>query len=202
MPSITLPDASKFDADTDRLDDSRPELKIMADAINTIGTDYNAGTLGGGIQEIVGGTGISVSSPDSAGSITLTNTGSTLPTWTASDIQTASYTSGGSSSLTLSSGKKVLIFSVNISTSPGLTLTIDIQNMAVNSTIMILVHPISLGGGGNHTYEVKAGGTTLVGPNNITLNNPTLYMHKVASLGTGNFWYHGHTGFTAYESSV
>lgn len=47
MPTVTLPDATKFDADSDKISDSRPELKIMADAINTIGSDYNAGTLGG-----------------------------------------------------------------------------------------------------------------------------------------------------------
>jgi len=47
MP-VTLPDASKFDSDSDTIKESRPELKKMADAINTIGAEYNAGTLGGG----------------------------------------------------------------------------------------------------------------------------------------------------------
>lgn len=47
MP-VTLPDATKFDSDSDTIKESRPELKKMADAINTIGAEYNAGTLGGG----------------------------------------------------------------------------------------------------------------------------------------------------------
>jgi hypothetical protein len=47
MPSISLPDATKFDSDSDTIKESRPELKTMADAINTIGAEYNAGTLGG-----------------------------------------------------------------------------------------------------------------------------------------------------------
>lgn len=47
MP-VTLPDATKFDSDSDKISESRPELKKMADAINTIGAEYNAGTLGGG----------------------------------------------------------------------------------------------------------------------------------------------------------
>lgn len=47
MPSISLPDATKFDSDTDTIKESRPELKTMADAVNTIGAEYNAGTLGG-----------------------------------------------------------------------------------------------------------------------------------------------------------
>jgi len=79
MP-VTLPDASKFDSDSDTIKESRPELKKMADAINTIGAEYNAGTLGGGggIQEIVAGTNITVSSPDSAGSVTIDSTASGL----------------------------------------------------------------------------------------------------------------------------
>jgi hypothetical protein len=79
MP-VTLPDSTKFDSDSDTLKESRPELKKMADAINTIGAEYNAGTLGGsaGIQEIVAGTNITVSSPDSAGSVTIDSTASGL----------------------------------------------------------------------------------------------------------------------------
>jgi hypothetical protein len=46
--SVTLPDATKFDSDSDKISESRPELKKIADAINTIGAEYNAGTLGGG----------------------------------------------------------------------------------------------------------------------------------------------------------
>jgi len=202
--AVTLPDPTVFDADSDKISTSRPELKKMADAIVTIGGEYNAGTLAGGVQEIVAGTGISVSTPDSAGSVVITNTGpqSTLPSWSASDIQTQSYTAGGSTTLTLSSGKSVLIFSVNITSAPGLTLSINVQNMAVNTTALIMCHPIALGSGLGHTYTIKAGGTTLIGPNPIDSNNPTLYIHKVDSLGTGNYWYHGNTGFTSYEASV
>lgn len=204
--SVTLPDSSVFDADSDKISTSRPELKKMADAINTIGAEYNAGTLGGsGIQEIVAGTGISISTPDSAGSITVTNTapftgGGTI-TWTASDIQSITYTTGGTKNITLSSGKSVLIVGINTTGSTSITVNMDIQNMAVNSTLLIMFQPISLGSGLNN-YQIKAGGTSLVGPNTITLNGPTLFMHKVDSLGTGNYWYHGHSGFTSYEASV
>jgi len=201
MP-VTLPDSSYFDNDNDSIKDSRPELKKMADAINTIGAEYNAGTLGGsGIQDVVAGDNVTVTNPDSAGSVTISATGGGIPTWTASDLQTITYTSGGTKNLTLSSGKTVLIFATNYTGTSGITVNIDIQNMAVNSTILIMSQIVSIGSGTNQ-YYVKAGGTTLIGPNTFFANGPTLYIHKVASLGTGNFWYHGHTGFTSYESSV
>ena len=74
MP-VTLPDPTVFDADSDKISTSRPELKKMADAIVTIGGEYNAGTLAGGISEIVGGDGITVTQPDSAGSVTISSGG-------------------------------------------------------------------------------------------------------------------------------
>lgn len=49
MPTVTLLDATKFDADSDTLSGARPELKNLADGYNTIGTDYNNGVLGGKI---------------------------------------------------------------------------------------------------------------------------------------------------------
>jgi hypothetical protein len=41
MSTVNLPDASKLDSDADTIKDSRPELKKMADAINTIGGQWN-----------------------------------------------------------------------------------------------------------------------------------------------------------------
>lgn len=76
MP-IILPDSTKFDADSDRISTSRPELKKISDAINTLGTQWNSNgdSFGvGEISEIVAGPGISVSTPDSAGSVIITNT--------------------------------------------------------------------------------------------------------------------------------
>ena len=71
MSTVNLPDATKFDSDADTIKDSRPELKKMADAINTIGGEYNAGTLGAQQLQIVAGNNITVSNPDSAGSVTI-----------------------------------------------------------------------------------------------------------------------------------
>jgi len=75
MP-IILPDSTKFDADSDRISTSRPELKKMADAVNTLATEWNnqGDSFGsGGIQEIIAGTNILISNPDSANSVTITN---------------------------------------------------------------------------------------------------------------------------------
>ena len=66
MP-ITLPDSTKFDADADRLDESRPELKKISDAVNTLATAWNANSESFGFVEISAGPGIAVTNPDSAG---------------------------------------------------------------------------------------------------------------------------------------
>ena len=73
MP-ISLPDSTKFDADSDRISTSRPELKKIADAVNTLATEWNnqGDSFGsGGISDIVAGTNVTVSSPDSAGAVTI-----------------------------------------------------------------------------------------------------------------------------------
>ena len=73
MP-IILPDSTKFDADSDRISTSRPELKKIADAVNTLATEWNnqGDSFGsGGITDIVAGTNVTVSSPDSAGAVTI-----------------------------------------------------------------------------------------------------------------------------------
>lgn len=80
MP-IILPDSTKFDADSDRISTSRPELKKISDAVNTLATEWNSNgdSFGvGEISEIVAGTGISVSTPDSAGSVTISATNADL----------------------------------------------------------------------------------------------------------------------------
>lgn len=69
MP-ITLPDSTKFDADTDRISDSRPELKKISDAVNTLAGQWNTNgdNFGvSGFQEISAGPGIAVTFPDSTG---------------------------------------------------------------------------------------------------------------------------------------
>lgn len=73
MP-VTLPDATKFDSDSDKISESRPELKKMADAINTIGAEYNAGTLGGGDRSSYG-TRQNLGTITSAGTYSYTLTG-------------------------------------------------------------------------------------------------------------------------------
>lgn len=45
--SVTKPDATKFDADSDSISASRPELLTLVNSFNTIADEYNAGTLGG-----------------------------------------------------------------------------------------------------------------------------------------------------------
>lgn len=58
MATITLPDPDAFNADSDKISESRAELKTIADAIVEMGGDWNDnggnfGTGGGGISNVV-----------------------------------------------------------------------------------------------------------------------------------------------------
>lgn len=110
MP-ITLPDSTKFDADTDRLDDSRPELKKISDAINTLATEWNAnGETFGDKLQLVAGTGIALTTPDSAGEITITNTA--VSGTESFGTNSTTGTIGSSNKVTLSGDARVVQISV------------------------------------------------------------------------------------------
>ena len=74
MP-ISLPDSTKFDADSDKISTSRAELKKISDAVNTLATEWNnqGDTFGGGnltelLQDLdVNGQKIISTTNDSAG---------------------------------------------------------------------------------------------------------------------------------------
>jgi hypothetical protein len=72
MP-ISLPDSTKFDADSDKISTSRAELKKISDAVNTLATEWNnqGDTFGGAGANLVAGDGIVITQPDSAGSSTI-----------------------------------------------------------------------------------------------------------------------------------
>lgn len=71
MP-VTKPDATVFDSADDSIATSRSELHQLAVSFNTIADEYNAGTLGGSGTDVVAGTNVEVTTPDSAGSSTIT----------------------------------------------------------------------------------------------------------------------------------
>ena len=131
MSTVNLPDASKLDSDADTIKDSRPELKKMADAINTIGGQWNTngGNFGGQQLEVVAGTGISVTSPDSAGSVTITNTSTGVTnyhelTFTTESFNVTAGNPGGSPSIpdvTLTGNK--IIHTINYGTHPASSVT-------------------------------------------------------------------------------
>lgn len=70
MPSVSKPDATKFDNENDSIAESRAELHTLATSFNTIADEYNAGTLGGDSLTINEGRNIDID-PDSAGDTTI-----------------------------------------------------------------------------------------------------------------------------------
>jgi len=70
MPSVSKPDATKFDNENDSIAESRAELHTLATSFNTIADEYNAGTLGAESLAINAGDNIDFD-PDSAGDTTI-----------------------------------------------------------------------------------------------------------------------------------
>jgi len=180
MP-VTLPDSSYFDNDNDSIKDSRPELKKMADAINTIGAEYNAGTLGGsGIQDVVAGDNVTVTNPDSAGSVTISATGGfTAPI----DQQFFQTTSG--SSITPVRGNNIWFVEIGLAdtdssgTSSPL-FTVNWDNFQGNEYVWVVYYVAMEDGGGsvggiqvNH----KRNGT-LLSIQNISSTANTVYHYN------------------------
>ena len=108
MP-VTLPDPTVFDADSDKISTSRPELKKMADAIVTIGGEYNSGSLGGG--------GVYGTFSDVSNYGTITSTGST-------DIVLANT---------------VTLIGANVSSPSTTIIAIDVKDQPLNSKWLVMI---------------------------------------------------------------
>jgi len=148
MP-VTLPDPTVFDADSDKISTSRPELKKMADAIVTIGGEYNAGSLGG-ISDIVGGAGITVTQPDSAGSVTISSGGG------LGTVTTVTETVGDGIQYTPTTNiTKININTTNVMPdSAGGAVEINMANQPYNS-IWYLVFDNITTGSVSHTINLR-----------------------------------------------
>jgi hypothetical protein len=179
MP-IILPDSTKFDADSDRISTSRPELKKISDAVNTLATEWNnqGDSFGSdGIQEIVAGTGISVSQPDSAGAITITNT----VTDTDTDTHVPIYEGFGGSATLQSSNPDSLRFQN------------DMFDCSVAGTADVQVSISS-------EYVNEGSGTACTSGGSYSLNPIPLGGHGVVSSAGETYYYYtqfgGSTGWT------
>lgn len=184
--SVTLPDSSVFDADSDKISTSRPELKKMADAINTIGAEYNAGTLAGGIQDIVAGSNVTVTNPDSAGSVTISATGGfTAPI----DQQFFQTTSG--SSITPTRGNNIWFVEIGLDDrdSAGISsplFTINWDNFQGNEHVWAVFY-VAMEDGTGSTGPIQVNhkrGGTLLAIQNINSLATALYQYTTVVFPT------------------
>jgi len=135
MSTVTLPDATKFDSDADTIKDSRPELKKIADAVNTIGADYNAGTLGGVSAQ-------------------------TEETFTVTNVN-VTFTSGQTVTLSAASTTTVHFCNVTDTVSGTEGFKIDVTNLEVGITHFVHFHASSVGAGDKIGVQLFLGASGL-----------------------------------------
>jgi len=146
MSTVTLPDATKFDSDADTIKDSRPELKKIADAVNTIGTEYNAGTLGGVSAQ-------------------------TEETFTVTNVN-VSFSSGETVTLSAASTTTVHFCNVTDTVSGTEGFKIDVQNLEVGITHFVHLFATNVGSGDRIGCQLFFGASGL-DDSTGTQKNPT-----------------------------
>jgi len=165
------PDSTAFDADSDRISTSRAELKTMSDAVNDIvdfvdTTGIQPGqTLvydnlndklipGDAGQELIAGDGISITNPDSAGSVTITNTA--VGGTESLSCNSTTGTIGASNKVTLSGDARVV--QVDVTSGGGIEkFGLNVDNCDIGVTYVIYVS----GNYGQISCRLIDGGTEL-----------------------------------------
>jgi len=212
MP-IILPDSTKFDADSDRISTSRPELKKMADAVNTLATEWNnqGDSFGsGGIQEIIAGTNILISNPDSANSVTITND---LVSYTQLDFDNESFgvTAGDPldppPTVTFGSAKRLHSINYGTNSASGVTKYVDVVLDSIERGAIHVVYctgtllsnnRVALRLKSNSTILTLSDGATQYVFDDVGLEQWGCTITKVATTGNGEYLVHWNGGVKVF----
>ena len=212
MP-IILPDSTKFDADSDRISTSRPELKKMADAVNTLATEWNnqGDSFGsGGIQEIIAGTNILISNPDSANSVTITND---LVSYTQLDFDNESFgvTAGDPldppPTVTFGSAKRLHSINYGTNSASGVTKYVDVVLDSIERGAIHVVYctgtllsnnRVALRLKSNSTILTLSDGATQYVFDDVGLEQWGCTIIKVATTGNGEYLVHWNGGVKVF----
>ncbi|WKW35140.1 hypothetical protein [Phage DSL-LC06] len=166
MPTLSKPDASKFDADSDSIATSRSELYTLATNFNLLADEYNAGNLGGigdAIVKLTAGDRIVLSQPDSAGEYVISATGGITNIAAGTNVAVSQPDSAGEFTISALTDNNNYIGDTSGSSA------IIYANQSATTKSLILVAKTS--GGATGLYLFNDGSVTLqAGINDLNLN--------------------------------
>lgn len=179
MPTLSKPDASKFDADNDSIATSRSELYTLATNFNLLADEYNAGNLGGigdAIVKLTAGDRIVLSQPDSAGEYVISVTDVITDISAGTNIAVSQPDSAGDRSISA--------FTTNtnsVGDSTTSSVTISANNSASSKSLILLAKTtggatgLYLNNDGSVTLQADAQDLNLNADNNRTINANTFF---------------------------